>query len=604
MKQLNTDRLLRYDCISFDLFDTLVKRMLMTNDNVYMSVRHVYEKRTGVCLQGFEADRKAMEQQLWKQTAEGKFTLEDIYKGLETKYSPKVCEELKNIEIATEKINIQANEDIVLLYNRVVPQRKVIITSDMYLSKQQIASILEDLGFQKPAQIYVSGEEKANKSSGKIFDQIRQELGSQKYIHLGDSMRGDWVVPKLKGWGAIKINKVENPYFQKRTSLSLADSLAIGLSDRYALDDRDFFREFGFSVLGPLLLTFTQWIREKAEENRIEKLVFLARDGNLIKKAFDCYYEDRYDTGYMYVSRKSVFPLSAGEGNITEAIRKIKFRQKETLNTVLQRLGLASGNRPQADFCIERKDLYQGKYDEYFAPYEKEFRKRYLQQRELLKKYVEEVINQKRVAVIDVGWHGTIQDCLEKATSGKIYGFYLGLEHGVKGNKIAFLPDFDPNVIPFTRGVFETCFSASHPSTEEYKLENGCVEPVFSKCQYSGTDQNIIESIQKGALEYVQEFKKISEALSLEEMPTPSIVGEMFLEFCNNPRRQDAIRFGKVEFNDTINRKLIDYEKGKTIGNIRDFLNSDWKAGYAKVLLRANLPYGKVMAKLNGYRKK
>ena len=66
---------------------------------------------------------------------------------------------------------------------------------------------------------------------------------------------------------------------------------------------------------------------------------------------------------------------------------------------------------------------------------------------------------------------------------------------------------------------------------------------------------------------------------------------------------KDVNNFGSLDFNDTVNRKLIDYKNYHFLSNLESFFQSDWKAGFAKKILKLNLSYGILLSKLNKFRR-
>ena len=596
----------RYDYISFDVFDTLVKRTLLTNDKVFDTVANIYKKKFGKELSDFGIKRKRAEILLWKKTSEGEFTLDNIYRKLESFYSAEICSRLKNIELEVENINICQNSEIYPIFEYAKENKKVIIISDMYLSTEILSIILKKAGIDGYIRIYVSGEKKANKSDGSIFDVISQDLDTIKILHMGDSLNGDFIKPRLERWHSIKVTPCLQPYFpKKRSSLSLIDSLVIGLSDSKSLHQGNFWKNFGYSVLGPLLLGFIKWLREEAGKDAIDQIVFLARDGNIIKRAFDLLFDHAFCTDYMYVSRKSVLPaMIEEESELGGVLKKIKFRKEETLKTVFKRLGIEDISEID-NMKIRRKDLYAGKYDDILMPYFPEIKKNMLIQKKYISDYVDKMFHGKKIAVVDVGWNGTIQDCLQHVSKKNIKGYYLGLENTADQSKKAFFQKFNPNIIPYTRGVFETCFSAIHPSNRAYECLNNKIVPVFESCEYSSDTKMKMQNLQDSALEFIETYKKISKELMLDdECLDNELISNMFIDFCVNPKKKDAEQFGDIEFNDITNRKLIDFKHGKTLFNLKAFMDSDWKAGYVKAILGGGIPYGKVLVFLNSFRKK
>lgn len=62
---------------------------------------------------------------------------------------------------------------------------------------------------------------------------------------------------------------------------------------------------------------------------------------------------------------------------------------------------------------------------------------------------------------------------------------------------------------------------------------------------------------------------------------------------------------------DTLVRRIVSNSKdvfeitaGHVFKNIKAFMQSDWKAGYAKRMFKLALPYGKILAQLNSFRRK
>ena len=187
-----------------------------------------------------------------------------------------------------------------------------------------------------------------------------------------------------------------------------------------------------------------------------------------------------------------------------------------------------------------------------------------------------------------------------------IKGMYLGLEELCDSEDMSsyfeFSHLFNHNMIPYTRGVYETFFSANHSSTESYKKVNGRISPEFNGNYKKNVD---IDELQDGALKFIKEYVELAHRLEISiENVSPDLVASGIINFAINPNKMDAERFGKIYFNDTIDRKLIDYKKGKIKYNIRAFLNSDWKAGYLSSRSYLKIPYGNIMAKANKLRGK
>ena len=593
------------------MFDTLVKRVVSSNKDVYRLTAHLYEKMYSSCVDEFEKNRRQAELKQWRKTSEGSFTLDGIYRELESNYGKEVCDRLKKIEVFIEKTIIERNEDLRDLYDWSIGTHRVILTSDMYLSRNCLEDILHGIQINRYDKLYISGEKKCSKANGHIFDEISKELKSRNIIHFGDSLKGDYLIPKLKGWSSKHVHVYSNPYYDGEKCTTLSDSLLLGIINNKPIKKESYWADIGFSILGPLLLAYVSWIEANLRKEHINTIVFLARDGYIVKKVFDMMFPEKYKTRYMYISRKCATLATIKEtSSLSDILKKIKFRQKESYRDVLKRLGVPENlAESEKDFQLLRTDIYSGKYDDKFIKYYSAIKENALEQKQFLSEYTNELFCDNKVAVVDVGWHGTIQSCLQEIVGDKtlLIGYYLGLEQSSENNKRAFFSKdcFNSNMIPFTRGVFETFFSADHPSTDGYKRRKTGIDPVYSTCNSSNETCRKIIEIQDGAVSFIKKYNDISEKLKLDiETLNVKMISTAFIKFCINPTYADVEQFGSIEFNDTSNRLLIDYIPGNMKKNLKSFMNSDWKAGYARKIFKVGLPYGKILACINRLRRK
>lgn len=602
-KMLN-EEIGRYQIVSFDIFDTLIHRILYSSADVFEITREFYFKRYGENLKDFTHNRIKLERSLWGKTEIGEFTLNNIYKKMEMFYSNKKCERLKSIELEVEMIVARRNKEVTKLYDKV---KNKILVSDMYLEKKHLEKILRQLGIVDYNALYISGEQGAAKYNGKLFKLVGNKIGTEKkIIHLGDSFRGDYIMPRLLGWSSCWIKKYRNPYLKIPKKYSMADSLLIGLVNNRFLYNENYYTNIGYVILGPLLYCYVKWIEQQVRVNDIEKVVFLSRDGWCIKKVFDNLYREKYKTEYMYVSRKSaVNATSDTEINISSLLRKYKFRNKETLESVLLKLGIKNTYGIQK-LELSRNKLYKGTYNRLIEPYFKEIHLNNVTQKKFMMEYTKSLFNRRKIAIVDVGWHGTIQDCIEQICGDTVhvYGLYLGLEGKNTKNKTAFLSDkiFDANMIPFIRGIVETFFSAPHPSTDRYIKNDNRIIPSLGT-DTDNSSYTIIQHIHDGAMEFIKEFDYYAQRLCLSKDIDIENIQRAFIEFCLNPSKLDLSFMQNLTFNDVTDKKLLDYQPGNISKNMTAFLQSDWKAAYAKILFKFPLPYGRFFVRLNKLRK-
>ena len=82
-----------------------------------------------------------------------------------------------------------------------------ILVSDMYMHADQIKRLISKMGVDSDlfAQIFSSADSKVSKASGGIFSLIEESLVVEAgdFLHLGDSLCGDFRQPLAHGWKAL-----------------------------------------------------------------------------------------------------------------------------------------------------------------------------------------------------------------------------------------------------------------------------------------------------------------------------------------------------------------------------------------------------------------
>ncbi len=198
------------DCeiVSFDIFDTLIKRKCGSPHNLFYGVAKVCE-RYGITTRNYVRDRIAAEKNVRKEKDGQEVTLSDIYWHfclLNTAYEEIGQDLFMKWEIEEEKKNCYADPAMKNIYDWVAERGyKILLTSDMYLDIDTIKTIVKNTGYEGYEDIYLSSERGYGKNSGYLFKCILAEyaLEARKVIHIGDNPRGDYFVPRR-----MKINAI------------------------------------------------------------------------------------------------------------------------------------------------------------------------------------------------------------------------------------------------------------------------------------------------------------------------------------------------------------------------------------------------------------
>lgn len=181
----------KYDVISFDVFDTLIKRETKNPSDVFLLVGNkVLGPDKGKI---FKEDRIKAELNARKLNECFECNLENVYDMLPSVYD-NYKEELKNEEIRIEIQACHPKKKMVGFLNECLNNNKrVVIISDMYLSSAIIAKMLKRCGINNYEKLYVSNEYNTNKICGGLFQKAIKDLDIERktMIHIGDSYTAD-----------------------------------------------------------------------------------------------------------------------------------------------------------------------------------------------------------------------------------------------------------------------------------------------------------------------------------------------------------------------------------------------------------------------------
>ena len=368
------DKVASNEVISFDIFDTLIIRPFSFPHHVFTYMNDEVAEITGDYNEKFSIYRRSLHQEVKKITALEEVRLDEIYDYIaEVKgWSVKVKNEVKALELnyelhfCTEKKYGKAVFELAKKLNK-----KIILISDMYLSKQHIEAILSKNGYSEYDGLYVSSEYRKDKHTSNLFKVVlsEHEVHPSKILHIGDNKISDVDIPNKLGLNTLFIDKnithfVRNAsnqalwkYDIHRTSFSYKEAeyhlpallglYANKLSDNEGLIKRhSLFNgssyNIGYYGLGLLVFQFNKWLIDQAKENDIKRLYFLSRDAYIFYQVF-CRMAEQFpeytngiDFKYIYVSRKTIITANIfTEQDILDLISR-PYRFKLTLKAFLK----------------------------------------------------------------------------------------------------------------------------------------------------------------------------------------------------------------------------------------------------------------------------
>lgn len=349
--------------VSFDIFDTVLFRMVAKPVDIFENVACIAKKR-GV-LSGdlfeteyknirIEAEKKARKARQ-KMTGESEVSLEDIMKQIPEFIGD--SDALAELEMETEQRYCYLNPDFLEVLDCLVYlNEKVIFVSDMYFSADQIKFLFHDQPevLENIAKIYVSSEYGVDKKSGNLFELVLQEeqIASGMLLHIGDNYVSDVVKAAEKGIRAVWYSVIsddtqaglhlENLKYGNLEGKILSLRKYVAQKHNGLICEDLFWYQLGAVFLGPFLTMATEWALDIAEREKIYRIFPLMREGKLLAELLKRSAEKRKDDftiQAMYVSRAALLIPSLSTWN-EESYDKIMRIKGATVGTVLSLFSL------------------------------------------------------------------------------------------------------------------------------------------------------------------------------------------------------------------------------------------------------------------------
>lgn len=454
-----------YSTISFDIFDTLITRGYANPVDVFAEVEKRLVDAGFERAEGFAQQRETAEQRARKKHSAGRgaedISLDEIYAELPT-LNPYFnhWEEAKARELQVEHDTLFAVPDTLELVRQLYERgSNVVFVSDMYLPSSFLAEVLHNCGYSGWKELIVSNEVNATKASGNIWPLLEQRHAGP-ILHIGDDDWSDVESPRRHGIDSIPFTRARterrvggplNPgiiAFSKATRALTLHHRGTAAVPSVRNTYEDLGRTFGALVVG----SFLQWLIKRSELHDIRRLYFCARDGYLLHqvwKRLDLSKTTGLEVSYLEVARR---PLNLASGYLDSQPHRLDRRLVEflcssngqaTVDTVLKRIDLHKDERllqkaiktfGSLQVVITYPDMHAAMADVFNQCSDIVYHKLYGHHERLLA-YLEQegLATDHKIALVDMGWHGTMQRSLHRLIGGadgnyaRIVGLYYGL---------------------------------------------------------------------------------------------------------------------------------------------------------------------------------
>jgi predicted HAD superfamily hydrolase len=516
--------------VSFDIFDTCVSRMhayprdLFYDLGLKLAPERWGVKRRHVFAKKFQRARILAEKIAnWrKRSTSENVALHEVYAnfhwlvrtGLRT-------EDLVTTEVELERESIYAIPSIAAeIEASRAAGSKVVFVSDMYLPSSLLTPVLRKNGLMAESDVlYVSCDFGLTKHSGSLFDHVlaTEQLQASDLIHTGDNTWADVMMARQKGIKArhfacaeltpheARIAGDKLPRSPSRTFLAAFSRRSRLTAPPPATPDSAL-DPLIHGIVVPFLVSYVLWVLDHARKEGIQRLYFVARDGEVLYKIAKELNagDEALDLRYLYGSRRAWLSPSITMDTVAWRHLLVTAGQANSPKDIVARAGLE-------DIEAELVREHFGMSPECWgAPMGLGGARQFLETllsdqraRELISSVAEKkrqvavtyfkqegLFDDVPWALVDAGWSLNSQAALKRILSDDVphepKGFYLALgrshlSRDLAGEAFAFIPS-PGSYLSRRRVVIEHCFMPSlHATTRCYELQRDGVRPVFGQ---------------------------------------------------------------------------------------------------------------------------
>lgn len=519
------EQIKKAEAVSFDLFDTLVMRRVLSSDDVAELVSAKLSER-GMTFGDFVNQRIAVEKRISQNFAP---KLLEIYEAVLRECDKDGNDisgalsalELAGLEFETDRRLLIPRRDMVTLFNQArTLGKRIYITTDTYYSQSQIEEILHDNGITGYDGLLISCEYGVSKQRG-LFEKLKQTAGTDQILHIGDDSVSD-----IQSVGTFGIACVQIYSGAELLDLlgglgasayldSLSDRIKMGMAvarlfnSPFQFEDegrklkiRDVV-DVGYLFCAPMINDFVQWFGTRTQALGCKNVWFCARDGFLVKKIYEKVFPKSFSE-YFLTSRLAAIRSGVETSEDVAYVDSMKF-SGETADNLKCRFGLEVAEIADGEIAEDEEGLMR------FCGAILDSAER---KRENNRKYIDRLhIQEGRIAFFDFVAKGTSQLYAGRLVKNPIVGLYfLQLEPDYMKDKSLDIDPFyteeerEGSAIFDSYYILETLLTSPDPSVVEFDSEG---EPVYAKETRSEKDIACFMRAQEGVLEYVDTYLSI-----------------------------------------------------------------------------------------------
>ncbi len=507
--------------VVFDIFDTLIHRRVHPEDVKKLTAKRLLEVfpfANSLSWRTLYGYRQEIERELCFENQAKGLDLEFSFPSFTQRYfnclvekgclDAGVSEEqfrllMQDIELSVEH-SVQYADPYVKEAIQQLHERGMAVSflSDFYLPSTMLSTILSWHGVDGCYQnVVASSDFLETKRSGKLYKRFleKMNLSPAAMLMVGDNKEVDGVMALQNGFEVICIDRVEQYKCYKELAHIFACEKTIMKELNALFPKNKIFPELSLS-----LFNFIRKLHGQLVTDGVRDVFFLSREGQPLQRLFASYQQSiqakksvYVRSHYFFASRRSTFIPSLGLleqedfSMLFRQYRRISLRDfllslgmDEQLGAIAQELSVDPRYREE-DFPTSETFYKLLANPQFVASYEE---KRAVQRRCFFR-YLEGFgvdVEENGLALVDVGWKGTIQDNIHRIVGGKypVSGYYLGMlasgdcagdnrKQGILFSCLQGTPSKGFFVYRDNTALFEVILAADHGSASHYEEKIG-----------------------------------------------------------------------------------------------------------------------------------
>lgn len=582
------------ETISYDVFDAVVTRAVAHPRDLFVRVGEIAgQPQTGVPPLTFAQARWAAELATRARTNNSEVQLGEIYGTLATRlrWQEPTTRAVQQIELEVEARLLRAvphmPAELAAARRRA---GRILFLSDMYLPSAVLGEWLARLGVMAPPdRLFISGEMRGNKSSGRLFEAVRNAVGADygSWHHAGDHPFADVEKPRSLGMQATPLPRVHLTPREWRVRGTkgefalpwrslLAGAIRLARLEHRATGERAaVLWEVGTAVAGPLFYGFIRWTLQEAARRGLRRLYFLARDGQVffrIAQEIQRTEGGTVECRYLQVSRLVLAGPTEMESPAILRELIAPGGNFHSLSQAVSYLGLArdalelparfAALDPDANLAPALRDALADwlMLPPQLALAQSALAVRRAQTRSYL--ITEGLGDGQPCGVVDAGWQGTSQKNLERILGDgsrpvPLTGFYLGLmpprAPAAAGEMIGYANLFGP--LPLRRDeshkvLIELMAQSDHGQVAGFQNVDGRCSPVLRDPGPVNLEE--IRFLQGAILAFTRRMLEVRGECAMPADASARVVLANYRAFHDRPSLPEARVFGRMPHADQV----------------------------------------------------